>query len=50
MERLADIVTYGRMDPALMATHVFSGLDKIEDALLMMKSSSPSSSASKAPL
>ncbi|KZX15257.1 NADP-dependent isopropanol dehydrogenase [Methanobrevibacter cuticularis] len=37
MERLADIVTYGRMDPALMATHVFHGFDKIEEALLLMK-------------
>jgi len=37
MERLADIVTYGRMDPGLMATHVFHGFDKIEEALLLMK-------------
>ncbi|MCL2686924.1 MAG: NAD(P)-dependent alcohol dehydrogenase [Methanobrevibacter sp.] len=37
MERLADIVSYGRMDPALMATHVFHGFDKIEEALLLMK-------------
>lgn len=37
MENLADIVTYGRMDPALMATHVFHGFDKIEEALLLMK-------------
>jgi isopropanol dehydrogenase (NADP+) len=37
MEQLADIVTYGRMDPALMATHVFDGFDSIEEALLLMK-------------
>ncbi|WP_409199969.1 NAD(P)-dependent alcohol dehydrogenase [Methanobrevibacter sp. DSM 116169] len=37
MEQLADIVTYGRMDPALMATHVFHGFDKTEEALLLMK-------------
>ncbi|MEN6341865.1 MAG: NAD(P)-dependent alcohol dehydrogenase [Methanospirillum sp.] len=38
MERLADLVKYGRLDPSLMATHVFKGLDKIEDALMMMRS------------
>lgn len=37
MERLADIVSYSRMDPELMATHVFHGFDKIEEALLLMK-------------
>ena len=37
MERLADIVSYGRMDPGLMAKHVFHGFDKIEEALLLMK-------------
>lgn len=37
MERLADVVTYGRMDPSLMATQVYRGLDKIEDALAMMR-------------
>ncbi len=37
MERLADIVTYGRMDPELLVTHKFKGFDKIEDALLLMK-------------
>ncbi len=40
MERLADVVTYGRMDPSLMATHVYRGLDKIEDALAMMRNKS----------
>jgi len=37
MERLADVVTYGRMDPSLMATHVFRGFDRLEEALLLMK-------------
>ena len=37
MERLAEVVMNGRMDPALMATHVFKGFDKLEEALLLMK-------------
>ena len=37
MERLAEVVTCGRMDPSLMATHVFKGFDKLEEALLLMK-------------
>ncbi len=37
MERLADLVTYGSLDPSLMATHVFNGFDKLEEALLLMK-------------
>ncbi|MDV2481843.1 NAD(P)-dependent alcohol dehydrogenase [Methanoculleus sp. Wushi-C6] len=37
MERLAEVVMCGRMDPALMATHVFKGFDKLEEALLLMK-------------
>jgi threonine dehydrogenase-like Zn-dependent dehydrogenase len=37
MERLAEVVMHGRMDPALMATHVFKGFDKLEEALLLMK-------------
>jgi alcohol dehydrogenase (NADP+) len=37
MERLRDIVTYGRIDPSLIATHVFKGFDKIEEAFLLMK-------------
>lgn len=41
MERLADIIKYKRMDPALMATHVFRGFEKIEDALAMMKTKGP---------
>jgi threonine dehydrogenase-like Zn-dependent dehydrogenase len=37
MERLAEVVTYGRMDPSLMATHVYRGFEKLEEALLLMK-------------
>ncbi len=37
MERLAEVVMCGRMDPSLMATHVFKGFDKLEEALLLMK-------------
>lgn len=37
MERLAEMVTHGRIDPSLLATHVMHGFDKIEKAVLMMK-------------
>lgn len=37
MERLAEVVKYGRMDPSLMATHIFRGFDSLEEALLLMK-------------
>ena len=37
MERLADVVMCGRMDPSLMAMHVFKGFDRLKDALLLMK-------------
>lgn len=37
MERLRDMVIHGRIDPSLMATHVYKGFDKIEKALLLMK-------------
>ncbi|MFA7563154.1 MAG: NAD(P)-dependent alcohol dehydrogenase [Methanoculleus sp.] len=37
MERLAEVVMHGRMDPSLMATHVYKGFDKLEEALLLMK-------------
>ena len=37
MERLADLALYGRQDPELLVTHKFKGLEKIEDALLLMK-------------
>lgn len=37
MERLADLALFGRQDPELLVTHKFEGLDKIEDALYLMK-------------
>jgi len=37
VERLADMVVAGRIDPSLMITHRFEGFDKIEEALLLMK-------------
>ena len=37
MERLAEVVMHGRMDPSRMATHIFRGLDTLEEALLLMK-------------
>ncbi|KAF5028326.1 NADP-dependent isopropanol dehydrogenase [anaerobic digester metagenome] len=37
MERLADLVTYGRVDPTLMVTHTFKGFDKIGEALELMR-------------
>jgi alcohol dehydrogenase (NADP+) len=37
MERLADIVTYGKGDPSKLITHTFDGLEHIEEALLLMK-------------
>ena len=37
MERLADLALCGRQDPELLVTHKFKGLEKIEDALLLMK-------------
>ncbi len=37
MEHQAGVVMHGRMDPSLMATHVFTGFDRLEEALLLMK-------------
>ena len=37
MERLADLALTGRQDPELLVTHKFKGLEKIEDALYLMK-------------
>lgn len=37
MERLIELVKYNRFDPGKMATHIFEGLDKVEEALLLMK-------------
>ena len=36
MEKLAAMVTAGRVDPSKLITHTFNGFDKIEDALELM--------------
>lgn len=36
MERMAELVMEKRLDPGLMVSHTFKGLDKIDDALEMM--------------
>lgn len=37
MEKLANLVVSGRIDPAKLITHRFEGFEKIEEALLLMK-------------
>ncbi|HIW22013.1 MAG TPA: NAD(P)-dependent alcohol dehydrogenase [Candidatus Dorea intestinavium] len=37
MEKLADMVMKGRIDPSRLITHRFEGLDKVEEALMLMK-------------
>jgi len=37
MEKLASLITSGRLDPSKLITHRFFGFDRIEEALLMMK-------------
>ena len=37
IERLLSMVKYGRIDPGKLVTHHLKGLDKIEDALYMMR-------------
>ena len=37
MEQLVNVVENGRMDPGLLITHRFNGLEKVEDALYLMK-------------
>ncbi|AKA68229.1 NAD(P)-dependent alcohol dehydrogenase [Clostridium scatologenes] len=37
MEMLVDLVKYKRVDLSKLVTHVYKGLDKIEDALIQMK-------------
>jgi threonine dehydrogenase-like Zn-dependent dehydrogenase len=37
MERMADLCTHGRIKPEKMATHIFEGFDKMEEALMLMK-------------
>lgn len=37
MEKLAAMVMAGRIDPSKLITHRFTGLDKVEEALMLMK-------------
>ncbi len=37
MERMLDMVKVGRVDPSKLVTHTFEGLDKVEEALFLMK-------------
>jgi threonine dehydrogenase-like Zn-dependent dehydrogenase len=37
MEKLIELVKHDRVDPGKMVTHIFKGLDKVEEALLLMK-------------
>lgn len=37
MEKLAAMVMAGRIDPSRLITHRFEGLDKVEEALMLMK-------------
>ena len=37
MEKLAALLTHGRLDVQPLLTHRFTGFDKLEEALLLMK-------------
>lgn len=37
MERLANLLKYGRLDTSLLLTHCFNGFEHIEEALMLMK-------------
>ncbi|MCQ4922856.1 alcohol dehydrogenase catalytic domain-containing protein [Tissierella carlieri] len=37
MEKQIELVKYGKLDPSKIVTHVFHGFEKIEDALVMIK-------------
>ena len=37
MEKLASLMSTGRIDPGKMLTHRFEGFDKMEQALMLMK-------------
>lgn len=37
MEKLVNLVLYGRLDPSKLVTHVFKGFEHVEEALLLMK-------------
>lgn len=36
-EKLASLIETGKLDPSKLVTHKFHGLDKVEDALMLMK-------------
>ncbi len=37
MEKMASLISEGRLDTSKLVTHVFDGFEKIEDALMLMK-------------
>jgi alcohol dehydrogenase (NADP+) len=37
MERMATLMETGKLDTSKLITHVFHGLDSIEEALMLMK-------------
>ena len=37
MEKLINVVEQGRMDPSLLISHRFKGLESVEEALYLMK-------------
>ncbi|KAH0785568.1 NADP-dependent alcohol dehydrogenase [Histomonas meleagridis] len=37
MEKLASLIKFGKLDPTKLITHRFKGLEKVEDALMLMK-------------
>jgi alcohol dehydrogenase (NADP+) len=41
MERLLALVSYGRMSPEKAVSHVFHGMEKIEDAMALMARRDP---------
>ncbi|MDR1451714.1 MAG: zinc-binding dehydrogenase [Helicobacteraceae bacterium] len=41
IEKLLNLIQYGRVDPAKLITHRFEGFDKIEDAFLLMDKKTP---------
>ena len=40
-EKLAAMITAGRVDPGLLLTHKYHGFEHLEEALMMMRSKSP---------
>ena len=37
MEKLSSLIKFGKVDPSLLITHKFDGLEHVEDALMLMK-------------